>query len=227
VLQDQEFQRIGGKDTIKVDVRVIAATHRDLEDAIEDNRFREDLYYRLSVVRLHIPPLRDRKADIIGLTEFLLRKHAKPGTSIPAITPDLKAAMLTWEWPGNVRELENFCRNLLIFQDPAAAAGELRSRRSRRFQTVAAAPSAAAPAREESEGPVPILEQVTKAQRQAEADAILSALNATRWNRKQASALLKIDYKALLYKMKKLGMDDQPAATSQEQLAEMAVGATA
>jgi two-component system, NtrC family, response regulator AtoC len=214
VLQDQEFQRIGGKDTIKVDVRVIAATHRELEEAIRDRRFREDLYYRLNVVNLHIPALRERKGDIIGLAEFLLRKHAKPGAVIPAITPDLKAAMLAWDWPGNVRELENFVRTLLIFQDPAAAASDLRARGERRYPVALPAAATRAAVREDVEpgGEIPILEQVTKAQRQAEADAILSALNATRWNRKQASALLKIDYKALLYKMKKLGMDDKPAS---------------
>jgi two-component system response regulator AtoC len=228
VLQDQEFQRIGGKDTIKVDVRVIAATHRELEVAIRDGRFREDLYYRLNVITLHLPPLRDRKGDIPGLAEFLLRKHAKPGAAIPAITPELRAAMLTWDWPGNVRELENCMRNLLIFQDPSAAAAELRARRSRKFPTQAPVTVSVTQAREEIDtgGGIPILEQVTKAQRQAEADAILTALNATRWNRKQASALLKIDYKALLYKMKKLGMDDKPSGTTEDPPAFLTVGSS-
>src|SRR5256885_12594227 len=75
VLQDREFQRIGGKEVIKVDVRVLAATHRDLEKAIEDRTFREDLYYRLNVINVHLPPLRGRKEDIGPLVEYLLRKH--------------------------------------------------------------------------------------------------------------------------------------------------------
>src|SRR5690348_13719910 len=87
VLQDHEFQRIGGKDTIKVDVRVIAATHRDLETAIQHGKFREDLYYRLNVVNLHVPPLRERKEDLVAMTEFLMKKHAKTPGAIPPITP--------------------------------------------------------------------------------------------------------------------------------------------
>jgi two-component system response regulator AtoC len=215
VLQDSEFLRIGGKETIKVDVRVIAATHRDLEVAIEEGKFREDLYYRLNVVNLQVPPLRERKEDIVGLAEFLLTKHLRAGAEIPALTAELKAAMLAWDWPGNVRELENFVRKLLIFQDPGAAACELRERASR----VAAGASQRSVA--VNGGPVPVLEEVSKAKQRAEAEAILNALNATHWNRKQASVLLKIDYKALLYKMKKLGIevranggDDSPQAAA-------------
>ena len=219
VLQDSEFQRIGGKDTIKVDVRVIAATHRDLEKAIPEGKFREDLYYRLNVVNLVVPPLRERKEDIVALAEFLLKKHVKPGVGLPAITPELKTAMLSWDWPGNVRELENFVRKLLIFQVPAAAARELHERAARKPAFAGAAAGVRASAGDEIEGStLPILEQVTKAKQQAEADAILNALNTTRWNRKQAAALLLIDYKALLYKMKKLGMDDKSSAGADEDI---------
>jgi two-component system, NtrC family, response regulator AtoC len=217
VLQDHEFQRIGGKDVIKVDVRVIAATHRDLDKAIQEGKFREDLFYRLNVVNLHVPALRERKEDIIGLAEFLIRKHAKAEAPIPAITSELRAAMLGWEWPGNVRELENFARKLLIFQDPAAAARELLERAARRH-SMATPPTRKSAENDSEGGPIPILEQVTKAKHQAEADAILTALNATRWNRKQASAMLQIDYKALLYKMKKLGLDDKPAGEGDDAL---------
>jgi two-component system response regulator AtoC len=210
VLQDHEFQRIGGRDTIKVDVRVIAATHRDLERAIQERMFREDLYYRLNVVNLLVPPLRDRKEDIVALAEFLQKKHVKQGSGIPTITPELKTAMLNWCWPGNVRELENFARRLLIFQDPAAAARELNERSARRPALAGMTAASRASSRNDVEGAAPILEQVTKAKQQAESYAILNALNTTRWNRKQAAALLQIDYKGLLYKMKKLGIDDKP-----------------
>src|SRR5262245_9627235 len=101
VLQDREFQRIGGKETIKVDVRVMAATHRDLEKAIVDRSFREDLYYRLNVINIVLPPLRERSEDIIPLAEFLMKKHTVQGVPVPAITMDLKHAMMTYRWPGN------------------------------------------------------------------------------------------------------------------------------
>jgi two-component system, NtrC family, response regulator AtoC len=217
VLQDHEFQRIGGKETIKVDVRVIAATHRDLEKHIQEGKFREDLYYRLNVVNVVVPPLRERKEDIPALMEFLLKKHLKAGNPMPPVTFELRSAMLAWSWPGNVRELENFVRKLLIFQDPATLTRELQGRINRQQQLSAPAPSPAAviPISGTAVEPVvvdavPVLEQVNKANRRAEAEAILSALNTTHWNRKQAAVLLNIDYKALLYKMKKLGIDQQP-----------------
>src|SRR5437879_2747797 len=106
VLQDQEFQRLGGKETIRVDVRVIAATHCDLEDAITDGRFREDLYYRFSVVTLRVPPLRERQDEIAPIANFLLKKHASRATPPVTITRVLLRALLDYQWPGNIRELE-------------------------------------------------------------------------------------------------------------------------
>ena len=225
VLQDSEFQRIGGKETIKVDVRVIAATHRNLSAAIDAGNFREDLYYRLNVVNLIVPPLRERKEDIVGLLEFLLKKHVTPGIPLPPVTAELRAAVTAWSWPGNVRELENFARKFLIFQEPAAMVRDLNesarrhtpATRIRPMLRVMAAGAGAEdfgetdPSGYESptDSALPVLEQVTQAKRQAEAGAILAMLNATRWNRKQAAAMLKIDYKALLYKMKKLGIDQK------------------
>jgi two-component system response regulator AtoC len=212
VLQDSTFQRIGGKDTVKVDVRVMAATHRDLEKAIADRTFREDLYYRLNVINIHLPPLRERKEDVLSLAEFLMRKHATKGAALPSLTLELQHAMMTYHWPGNVRELENYVRKLLIFRDADTIARELHAKATRSPLTMPAPmeprPQAAKPHVEDS----PILEQVVKAKQQAETDAILAALNSTHWNRKRAATLLKIDYKALLYKMKKLGIEAKPVA---------------
>jgi two-component system response regulator AtoC len=207
VLQDHEFQRIGGKETIKVDVRVIAATHRDLEKAIAERTFREDLYYRLNVINIVMPPLRERTEDIIPLAEFLMKKHASQNVANPVITADLRHAMMSHHWPGNVRELENFVRKFLILREPDSLARELRGKIARKSLMCATMPDGyTAPAHQIAERP--ILEQVTRAKRQAETEAILATLNSTRWNRKQAAVLLKIDYKALLYKMKKLGIED-------------------
>ena len=128
VLQDHEFQRLGGKDTIRVDVRVIAATHRDLEKAMAESRFREDLYYRLNVVSLSVPPLRERKEDIIALADFFIRKHASPGTTTAKLPPSLQQLFLEHQWPGNVRELENVVRRFLIFPVVALVEQYMRGR---------------------------------------------------------------------------------------------------
>ena len=211
VLQDHQFQRIGGKDMVKVDVRIMAATHRDLEKAILDRSFREDLYYRLNVINIHIPPLRERGEDIPALADHLLKRHANSSQPLPVITPELKRTLLAYHWPGNVRELENVMRKLLILRDPELITRDLQSKMARRTLLASTMPESVARAAAPEVGESPILEQVTKAKQQAEIDAIVAALNATRWNRKQAAALLKIDYKALLYKMKKLGVESKPA----------------
>ena len=208
VLQDHEFQRIGGKEVIKVNVRIIAATHRNLEKAISNRTFREDLYYRLNVINLHVPPLRERRDDIVVLAQHLLKKHVAQGTPMPAITADLQSALLAYEWPGNVRELENTMRKLLVLRDSERLALELRSRVSRK-PIMAESLSDELKVSVNGSDSTPILEQVTRARDQAETEAIRAALNSTNWKRKQAAALLKIDYKALLYKMKKLGIEDK------------------
>jgi DNA-binding NtrC family response regulator len=108
VIESQEFQRLGGKETLKVDVRIISATNQDLEKKTKEKTFREDLYYRLNVISVFIPPLRERKEDIIPLVEhFITKSNQKCGKDIKGLTPGAKRILLSYDWPGNVRELEN------------------------------------------------------------------------------------------------------------------------
>ena len=213
VLQDQEFQRLGGKETVRVDVRVIAATHRDLEKSITEETFREDLYYRLNVISLRVPPLRERKEDIVPLAEFLLAKHATEG-SAPVITPSLRQAFLAYDWPGNVRELENVVRRFIILRSPEKLAADLRRKVAQRASVQSVHAIHTLPD-EQRAADATILEQVSKAKQKAERTAILAALDSTHWNRKKAALVLKIDYKALLYKMKKLGIEDKMVALAE------------
>src|SRR5271157_1136625 len=213
VLQDQEFQRLGGKETIKVDVRVIAATHCDLEKAIAENHFRADLYYRLNVINIRVPPLRERREDIIPLSEFLLRKHTASDALPIQIPPALKELFLDYNWPGNVRELENMIRKFLVFRKAMSIEQELRRNLQQRpvnGSALAATTPAAAPPPVNipivPSGATSVLEQVARDKQEAERAAIVGVLKSTNWNRKQASKLLQIDYKALLYRMKRLSI---------------------
>jgi two-component system response regulator AtoC len=200
VLQDQEYRRLGGSETVRVDVRVIAATHRDLEQAMLNNEFRQDLFYRLNVFSFHLPPLRQRREDLPGIAGFLLRKHAGTESSEALLTPSLLNAFAGYDWPGNIRELENVIRKLIVLRSPDAITDDLA--KAKRCRT----PAAPREASDDSISPADVLGHVARHKEERETEAILVALNSSRWNRKQAAALLKIDYKALLYKMKKLGI---------------------
>jgi two-component system response regulator PilR (NtrC family) len=115
VLQDRQVRKVGGTDSVTVNVRVVAATNDRLETLIEKGRFREDLYYRLSVIPIEIPPLRDRRDDIMPLAQYMIRKEIGPNRQAPTIAPEVQVAMERYPWPGNVRELENAIRHALTF----------------------------------------------------------------------------------------------------------------
>ncbi|HSS02639.1 MAG TPA: sigma-54 dependent transcriptional regulator, partial [Kofleriaceae bacterium] len=114
VLQEKEIERVGGSSTIQIDVRVLAATHRDLHQLVRAGRFREDLYYRLNVVPLHVPALRDRAADLHPLLHHFLAKHSPRGAAAMPVDPEVYAALESYAWPGNVRELENLVQRALV-----------------------------------------------------------------------------------------------------------------
>ena len=118
VLQEREFERVGGIKPIKVDVRIIAATNRDLKVAIKEGKFREDLYYRLNVIPIHLPDLRDRKSDIPLLIDHFLRKYSKESNgNIKGITKKALSIFMRYNWPGNIRELKNIIKRIIVLSD--------------------------------------------------------------------------------------------------------------
>ena len=214
VLQDQEFRRLGGTEIVRVQVRVIAATHRDLAQAIRDRTFREDLYYRLNVFTLVLPSLRERKEDILALTEFLIERHETPGQSPLVLTPQLQSALISFPWPGNIRQLENVVRKLMVLREQGTIVNELRAL-DRSFEIAGPQDVTARLIRKRPTiEPGAILQEASRAKEEAEAAAILDALQRSRWNRKQAAAMLNIEYKALLYKMKKMSIEERASNIS-------------
>ena len=233
VLQDGEFLRLGGKEICRVDVRVIAATHCDLERAVAEQRFRQDLYYRLNVIRIEIPPLRERREEVLPLAEYFVTRHSRPGEERVPIPAALRSALLDHDWPGNIRELENVIRKLVALRRPEIVIDDLR-RCAGRFPVAQSRVDQSRPEPAlsrvrayspdlppENVGPaalrdiqddVPnpsILRSVDEARKQAEIQAILAALESAMWNRKAAAKLLNIKYKALLYRMKRLGIGEK------------------
>jgi two-component system response regulator AtoC len=225
VLQDQEFERLGGTERVRVNVRVLAATHCDLYRAMQEGRFREDLYYRLAVVVLRVPSLRERKDEVVPLAEYLLRRHTPAGAAVPVLPPEFQQALLAYGWPGNVRELENLMRKFIVVRDHRMLVTELGAITANHSRTPIQSPPASPVIQprvadrethlnrppeiiSQSGTQAGILGQLDQARTEAETKAILSALHQARWNRKQAARLLNVDYKALLYKMRKLAIDD-------------------
>jgi two-component system, NtrC family, response regulator AtoC len=212
VLQDREFQRLGGRDTVKVNVRVVAATHRDLEAEIREGRFRSDLFYRLNVIRVDIPPLRERQDEILPFAELFLRKHGVPRAKPVELEQTLKQALLSYDWPGNVRELENVIHRFLVLQDSESIAQELMAGMGRRKAYASAGTATTLGKKAVASSELPVFEEVNETKAQLEEEVIRAALDLTHWNRRKAAQLLMMDYKALLYKMKKLDISSQSVA---------------
>src|ERR1700747_686961 len=238
VLQDGQYSRLGARSVVNVDVRVLAATNMDVKEAMRTGRFREDLYYRLNVLSIHIPPLRERTSEIPLLFRHFLVKYAEKYQK-PAMEPSkhLLEAALRYSWPGNLRELENFVKRYVILEDDEGSFRELVEMTGQQHRT--------AP-REEPAVPK---EQGLKAlvrglKDEAEMEAIADALDKTNWCRKDAAKMLGISYKALLYKMRQFNLDSgrgsrnsaakeaakeaaQKEATAKESAAEMRPGVPA
>jgi transcriptional regulator with PAS, ATPase and Fis domain len=190
VLQDGEFSRLGGKRPVKINVRVLAATNKKLKEAVLKGEFRNDLYFRLNVIKFELPPLRDRRQDIPLLCNHFVEKYRERYQSpVERIPKGLMELFLRYDWPGNVRQLENVVKRYLILPD-ADIASELKSAAT---EAVAVMPSLS----------VSLKEVAGHAAEIAEKEVVLRVLEETGWNRKESARRLKISYKALRNKLKK------------------------
>jgi two-component system response regulator AtoC len=231
VLQDGEFARLGSREDVHVDVRVVAATNKNLEQAVTDGQFREDLFFRLNVVCIALPPLRQRREEIPALTELFLRQYAEHYNR-PAmpLAGDTLRLFNEYDWPGNVRELENLIKRMVILGTDEPIRKELANAIAGKTQSPGPIPALQAPAAAPVAPPPvappaapgngsPPVEEVARplngslkdiarqAAREAEREMIFRTLQHTRWNRREAAQLLGISYKALLYKIKEAELD--------------------
>jgi DNA-binding NtrC family response regulator len=199
VLQDFKLERLGGNETIAADVRILTATGRDLESLVRSGRFREDLYYRLNVVSIALPPLRQRRQDIPELVEHLLRKHeARQGEMSPGLSRDALALLLNYDWPGNVRQLENVLQRALVLARGRPITADLIQLESPADSQAAAGQARLDPARG-------FKETVAEVER----DLIVRALRAAGGNRSRAAAMLRIQRRLLYAKIQEHGIRDQ------------------
>ena len=236
VLQDGQFSRLGAKQDVSVDVRVLCATNKLLEQRVADGLFREDLYYRINVVTVHVPPLRERRDEIAPLTRFFLERYAAEyRRPLRFFSPEVERQMLIYSWPGNVRELENLCKRFVIVggetqilrelsqRNPAygmSATGQMADKSALSAEISAAEDRNGLAGRKRplrKSGAPSLLEIGRQAAWLAERQAIQQMLLETHWNRKEAARRLGVSYKALLNKMKQMEQDSQPESDISEQ----------
>ena len=198
VLQERSFERLGGTRTLKVDVRLVAATNRDLRAALEEGTFRQDLYYRLNVVPIDIPPLRDHKEDIPDLVNLFVERFAREaGKDIGGVSPDALAALMAFHWPGNVRELENIIeRGVALSNGGVLQASDIHLDSSRT----------------KAPGDAHALLPEGMTLEQWEDEMIREALRRANGNKSQAARLLGLSRNALRYRLSKIGIADEPEA---------------
>jgi two-component system response regulator AtoC len=202
LLQDGQFCRIGAQEDKKVEVRVVCATNRKLEQEIDNGTFRQDLFYRINVVNLHIPALRERRPDIENLANYFLDYYnRKYNCRARALSSDLMAILQKYHWPGNIRELENLMKRYVILGSEEAISSDLVSREQEYLNPDI-----------NLEGPISLKKLTRQAVRELERKVILKVLQANHWNRKQAARALSISYRALLYKIRDAGLPSNRAS---------------
>jgi len=196
LLQDGQFCRIGAQEDKKVEARVVCATNRKLEQEIENGTFRSDLFYRINVVNLYLPPLRERAADIPELITYFLEYHnRKYNCRAKPLSGDLMSVLLKYHWPGNIRELENLIKRYVILGSEDVIVSDLAPREPDFF-------NADIPV----DGQISLKKLTRQAVRELERKVILKVLQNHHWNRKQAARALSISYRALLYKIRDAGL---------------------
>jgi two-component system response regulator AtoC len=196
LLQDGQFCRIGAQEDKKVEVRVVCATNRKLEEEIALGNFRADLFYRINVVNLYMPPLRERAADLPELIAYLIDSYnRKFNARAKLLSTDLMNSLRKYHWPGNIRELENLIKRYVILGAEEAIAGDLRPHQPDFFS-----------ADINVDGPISLKKLTRQAVHEMERKIILKVLQHHHWNRKQAARALNISYRALLYKIRDAGL---------------------
>jgi two-component system response regulator PilR (NtrC family) len=203
VIQEKNVRPVGAAAEIPLDVRILSATHKNLAKLVEEGRFRHDLYYRINVIELPVPPLRERREDILPIADAILRRLAtEHGEQLPALSPEAVEALVTYPFPGNVRELENILeRAVALCDEHQIGVEDLRLPRIQPDLAGTGNGTVASPARHAMEGALPdALEQI-------ERETIQKALEACRYNKTKAAAQLGITFRALRYKLKKLEME--------------------
>ncbi|HEV2115603.1 MAG TPA: sigma 54-interacting transcriptional regulator [Terriglobales bacterium] len=196
LLQDGQFCRIGAQEDKKVEVRVVCATNRQLEQEIATGSFRQDLFYRINVVNLHMPALRDRAADVPELVAYFLDYYnRKYNCRARELSGELMGMLQKYHWPGNIRELENLIKRYVILGTEEAIASDLISQERDVFNPEISV-----------DGPISLKKLTRQAVRELERKVILKVLQANHWNRKQSARALNISYRALLYKIRDTGL---------------------
>src|SRR3954467_3644186 len=213
LLQDGQFCRIGAQADKKVEVRIVCATNRKLEEEIENGNFRQDLYYRINVVNLFMPPLRERRSDIDGLVNYFLEYYnRKYNCRARPLSSELMEVLQKYHWPGNIRELENLVKRYVILGSEEVIGSDLQPRENDFIASDI-----------NLDGPISLKKLTRQATRALERKIILKVLHNHHWNRKQAAKTLNISYRALLYKIRDAGLPPnrarRPPETADTQVA--------